>query len=108
MNKNSPTVTVKSAYDALGAAGFPKSFVTRLLPDWWDNALFKTSTGAIEFASILKQRLGLDVGFAENGELQVLAPDRRARYKSGRQRWRASYRSAPTWALRWASWPSSV
>lgn len=81
MNKNSPTVTVKSAYDALGAAGFPKSFVTRLLPDWWDNALFKTSTGAIEFASILKQRLGLDVGFAENGELQVLAPDRRARYK---------------------------
>lgn len=81
MNKNTPTVTVKSAYDALGAAGFPKSFVTRLLPDWWDNALFKTSTGAIEFASILKQRLGLDVGFAESGELQVLTPDRRARYK---------------------------
>lgn len=81
MNKNTPTVTVKSAYAALGAAGFPKSFVTRLLPDWWDNALFKTSTGAIEFASILKQRLGLDVGFAESGELEVLAPDRRARYK---------------------------
>lgn len=81
MNKNAPTVTVKSAYAALGAAGFPKSFVTRLLPDWWDNALFKTSTGAIEFASILKQRLGLDVGFAESGELEVLAPDRRARYK---------------------------
>ncbi|MBA0239817.1 ImmA/IrrE family metallo-endopeptidase [Stenotrophomonas maltophilia] len=81
MNKNTPMVTVKSAYDALSAAGFPKSFVTRLLPDWWDNALFKTSTGAIEFASILKQRLGLDVGFAESGELQVLAADRRARYK---------------------------
>lgn len=81
MNKNSPTVTVKSAYEALSAAGFPKSFVARLLPDWWDNALFKTSTGAIEFASILKQRLGLDVGFAESGELQILTPDRRARYK---------------------------
>ncbi|NIK44415.1 ImmA/IrrE family metallo-endopeptidase [Xanthomonas arboricola] len=81
MNKNTPTVTVKSAYEVLNAAGFPKSFVTRLLPDWWDNALFKTSTGAIEFASILKQRLGLDVGFADSGELQVLTPDLCARYK---------------------------
>lgn len=81
MNKNTPTVTVKSAYDALGAAGFPKSFVSRLLPDWWDNALFKTSTGAIEFASILKQRLGLDVRFTDSGELEVLTPNRPARYK---------------------------
>lgn len=81
MNKNTPTVTVKSAYHALDAAGFPKSFVSRLLPDWWDNALFKTSSGAIEFASILKQRLGVDVRFAENGELEVLATDGRARYK---------------------------
>jgi len=81
MNKNFPTVTVKSAYDALSAAGFPKSFVSRLLPEWWDNALFKTSTGAIEFASILKQRLGLDVRFADSGELEVLVPNRPARYK---------------------------
>ncbi|WP_457322146.1 hypothetical protein, partial [Stenotrophomonas sp. P5_B8] len=81
MNKNTPTVTVKSAYHALGEAGYPKSFVSRLLPDWWDNALFKTSSGAIEFASILKQRLGLDVRFGDSGELEVLASNRPARYK---------------------------
>ncbi|MBO9790179.1 ImmA/IrrE family metallo-endopeptidase [Xanthomonas phaseoli] len=81
MNKNTPTVTVKSAYDALCAAGFPKSFVARLLPEWWDNALFKTSTGAIQFASILKQRLGLDVRFAESGELEVVAKSKPVRYK---------------------------
>ncbi|WP_447905150.1 ImmA/IrrE family metallo-endopeptidase [Stenotrophomonas sepilia] len=81
MNKNFPKVTAKSAYGALGAAGFPRSFVSRLLPDWWDNELFKKSTGAIQFASILKQRLGLDVRFADSGELEVLAPNRPARYK---------------------------
>jgi len=81
MNKNTPRVTVKSAYDALDEAGFPKNFVSRLLPEWWDNALFKTSTGAIEFASILKQRLGLNVRFADSGELEVLALNRPARYK---------------------------
>ncbi|MEC3888089.1 ImmA/IrrE family metallo-endopeptidase [Xanthomonas campestris] len=81
MNKNFPKVTVKSAYDALGAAGFPRSFVSRLLPDWWDNELFRKSTGAIQFASILKQRLGLDVRFADSGELEVLAPNRPVRYK---------------------------
>jgi len=81
MNKTTPTVTAKSAFQALAAAGYPRGFVSRLLPDWWDNALFKTSTGAIEFAAILKQRLGLSVSFAADGELQVAPCDRRTRYK---------------------------
>lgn len=80
MNKT-PTVSAKEAFEALSAVGFPKTYVQRLLPDWWDNALFKTSSGAIEFASIVKQRLGVDVKFDQEGELRVLASDRAARFK---------------------------
>lgn len=43
-------ITVKSAYGSLQAAGFPKSFVDRMLPEWWDNSLLKTSAGALQFA----------------------------------------------------------
>ena len=80
MNKT-PNVSAKEAFEALGAAGFPKAYVQRLLPDWWDNALFKTSSGAIEFASIIKQRLGVNVEFDQEGELRVLASDRGVRFK---------------------------
>lgn len=79
--KKPPTVSAKEAYEALSSVGFPKTYVQRLLPDWWDNALFKTSSGAIEFASIVKQRLGVDVQFDQEGELQVLASDRPVRFK---------------------------
>ncbi|MFC4761748.1 ImmA/IrrE family metallo-endopeptidase [Dyella koreensis] len=81
MNTKTPVVSAKSAYESLAAAGFPKAYVTRLLPDWWDNALFKTSGGAIEFASILRQRLGIDVHFAKNGELEVSGMSTHARFK---------------------------
>jgi hypothetical protein len=80
MNK-SPNVSAKEAFEALSAVGFPKKYVQRLLPDWWDNALFKTSSGAIEFASIVKQRLGVDVKFDQDGELRVLATNQPARFK---------------------------
>lgn len=81
MNTKTPVVSTKSAYESLAAAGFPKAYVTRLLPDWWDNALFKTSGGAIEFASILRQRLGVDVRFAQSGELEVAGANNHARFK---------------------------
>jgi hypothetical protein len=81
MNTKTPVVSAKRAYESLAAAGFPKAYVTRLLPDWWDNALFKTSGGAIEFASILKQRLGVDVRFAKSGELEVSGLTTQARFK---------------------------
>lgn len=64
-------ITVKSAFESLQAAGYPRTYVTRLLPDWWDNSLLKTSAGAFQFALILKQRLGLDVSFGQDGNLAI-------------------------------------
>ena len=58
-------ITVKSTFERLQAAGYPRAYVTKLLPDWWDNSLFKTSAGAFQLALILKQRLGLDVSFGK-------------------------------------------
>ena len=74
-------ITVKSAYDSLQAAGFPKSFVDRMLPEWWDNSLLKTSAGALQFALILKQRLGLDVFFGQDGQLAINAQAPQASFK---------------------------
>ena len=64
-------ITVKSAFESLQAAGYPRTYVSRLLPDWWDNSLLKTSAGAFQFALILKQRLGLDVSFGQDGNLAI-------------------------------------
>lgn len=74
-------ITVKSAYESLQAAGFPKSFVDRMLPEWWDNSLLKTSAGALQFALILKQRLGLDVLFGQDGQLAINAHAPQASFK---------------------------
>lgn len=81
MNEKTPVISAKGAYAALGAAGFPSAYVKRSLPDWWDNALLKTSAGALQFATILKQRLGVEVRFAPNGEMLVLSGSQRARFK---------------------------
>lgn len=74
-------ITVKSAFESLQAAGYPRAFVTRLLPEWWDNSLLKTSAGAFQFALILKQRLGLDVNFGQDGNLAIEPRTAHANFK---------------------------
>ncbi|MGL4316098.1 MAG: ImmA/IrrE family metallo-endopeptidase [Pseudomonas sp.] len=74
-------ITVKSTFESLQEAGYPRAYVTKLLPDWWDNSLFKTSAGAFQFALILKQRLGLDVSFGQDGDLAIEPRAARANFK---------------------------
>ncbi|MFJ2485059.1 ImmA/IrrE family metallo-endopeptidase [Pseudomonas sp. NPDC087639] len=81
MDDASTPVTVKSAFSSLKAAGYPRSYIERLLPDWWDNSLFKTSAGALQFALILKQRLGLEASFDFDGHLLIQENVRSARFK---------------------------
>lgn len=81
MNKDSPVISAKHAYAALAAAGFPAAYIKRSLPDWWDNALLKTSAGTLQFATILKQRLGVEVRFALDGEMEIDSGTKRARFK---------------------------
>jgi len=80
-------LTVKGAFDTLKAAGFPRPYVERLLPDWWDNSLFRTSAGAVQFATLIKQRLGLDVNFESGGNLaiQTAAPNARFKHRKDTQ-----------------------
>lgn len=81
MDDSSTQVTVKSAFDRLKAVGYPRSYIEKLLPDWWDNSLFKTSAGALQFALILKQRLGLNASFGPDGDLHIEPEPRNARFK---------------------------
>jgi len=81
MDDVSTPVTVKSAFSSLKAAGYPRSYIERLLPDWWDNSLFKTSAGALQFALILKQRLGLEASFDFDGHLLIQENVSSARFK---------------------------
>lgn len=81
MNNKSPTISAKDAFESLNAAGFPQAFVKRALPDWWDNALLKSSAGVLQFASILKVRLGLEVSFAQDGQLRIQTENPSARFK---------------------------
>lgn len=81
MHNAKTPITVKSAFKSLQAAGYPRAYVTKLLPDWWDNSLLKTSAGAFQFALILKQRLGLDVSFGQDGDLAIEPRAARANFK---------------------------
>lgn len=74
-------LTVKGAFETLKAAGFPRPYVERLLPEWWDNSLFRTSAGVVQFATLIKQRLGLDVNFEASGNLAIQTATPKARFK---------------------------
>jgi hypothetical protein len=75
------TLSATQAYAQLRAVGYPRAYIDKLLPDWWDNALLRTSAGALQFAMILKQRLGLDVSFADSGAIGIRPGAVRARFK---------------------------
>jgi hypothetical protein len=72
---------IKRAFDTLKAAGFPRAFVERLLPDWWDNSLFRTSAGVVQFAMLIKQRLALDVRIEGDGGIVIQTAATNARFK---------------------------
>lgn len=74
-------LSATQAYAQLRAVGYSRAYIDKLLPDWWDNALLRTSAGALQFAMILKQRLGLDVTFGESGAIGIRPGAVRARFK---------------------------
>lgn len=74
-------LSATQAYAQLRAVGYSRAYIDKLLPDWWDNALLRTSAGALQFAMILKQRLGLNVSFAASGAIGIQPSAVRARFK---------------------------
>lgn len=70
-----------ATFRALSKAGFSRAYIERLLPEWWDNELLKTSAGAVQFALILQQRLGLELRFDESGSLSVSRMSAEGRFK---------------------------
>lgn len=94
---NSATATFK----ALKNAGFSRAYVERLLPEWWDNDLLKTSAGAVQFALILQQRLGLKLRFDESGYLFVgrTSTERRFKHRADTSEDELSVSASLGWAL---------
>jgi len=74
-------LSVGDAFELLNSNGYPRNFVEKFLPEWWDNSLLKTSSGALQFALIIKQRLGLEVCFSEEGFLYLLDDPFSVRFK---------------------------
>ncbi|KTT39840.1 hypothetical protein RSA46_05580 [Pseudomonas oryzihabitans] len=79
--RDTTPMSAKAAFETLKAAGYPRAYVERLLPDWWDNSLFKSVAGVTQFALILKHRLGLNVRIDTGGGLVVDAEPVRVRFK---------------------------
>ena len=74
-------MSAKAAFETLKAAGYPRAYVEKLLPEWWDNSLFKSAAGVMQFALILKQRLGLNVHIDTGGGLVIDAEPAHSRFK---------------------------
>lgn len=55
---------------SINACGLPTSIVGRVLPSWWDDELFKTNSGMMQFCLLMKNRLGVDAKFLDDGKLQ--------------------------------------
>lgn len=70
-----------ATFNILRKHGFPRTYIEKLLPEWWDNELLKTSAGAVQFAIILQQRLGLEVRFDDSGSLSVGQMSAEGRFK---------------------------
>ncbi len=81
MSEQNNILTVGNAFELLNSNGYTKTFVKKFLPEWWDNSLLKTSSGALQFALIIKQRLGLEVFFSEAGELCLAEESFTVRFK---------------------------
>ncbi|MEN8170582.1 MAG: ImmA/IrrE family metallo-endopeptidase [Pseudomonadota bacterium] len=81
MSKQNNTLSVGDAFELLNSNGYPRAFVEKFLPEWWDNSLLKTSSGALQFALIMKQRLGLEVFFTEDGSLRLSEESFAVRFK---------------------------
>lgn len=81
MTDQTHALSATRAYSELRGRGYPRAFIEKLLPDWWDNALLQTSAGSLQFALILRQRLGLEVSFADSGEINIRGSAAPRRYK---------------------------
>lgn len=81
MENQKKPLFVGEVYTLLGQAGYPRLYVESMLPAWWSNSLLKTSSGALQFALFIKQRLGLEVEFNEDGQLSLKDEIISVRYK---------------------------
>lgn len=74
-------LSISGSISALATLGYPRSYLKRVLPEWWDSSLGGTAAGALQFALMVKERLGINGTFDSNGRLQLEAPRLEARYK---------------------------
>lgn len=81
MTDRTHAISATRAYAQLRDRGYPRAFIEKLLPDWWENDLLHTSAGSLQFALILRQRLGLEVSFVDSGDLNILGSTAPRRYK---------------------------
>lgn len=81
MNKTTTPITAEAAFKQLSQAGYSKGYIQKLLPDWWDNSLLRTSAGSLQFALILRQCLGLKVQFNDGGGIAIASVAPTARFK---------------------------
>jgi Zn-dependent peptidase ImmA (M78 family) len=59
------------SYSKLRDAGFNKPFVRAVLPEWWSDEILTSGSGMVEFAGLVRQRLGVVSRFDEDGLLDV-------------------------------------
>jgi Zn-dependent peptidase ImmA (M78 family) len=81
MNIDSGSISASEAYGLLQREGYPRAYVEKLLPTWWDNALLKTGAGILQFALFAKQRLGLELHFDHDGKLSIADDPVAVRFK---------------------------
>ncbi|NQD37651.1 hypothetical protein HPT27_11500 [Permianibacter sp. IMCC34836] len=76
-----PSLTPTQLYQQLQKQGFPRSFVERLLPEWWDDGLLKTSSGLLELAVILRRRTAAELQIGVDGRVTLAPPGQPMRFK---------------------------
>lgn len=68
-------------YKTLSQIGLKKNHVRVLLPDWWDDSIAKSETGAWEFVTLLSRRLSLDAKSLASGNIVPIGSVSNIAYK---------------------------
>jgi Zn-dependent peptidase ImmA (M78 family) len=74
-------IATQQIYRTLSQVGLKKNHVRTLLPDWWDDSIASSETGAWEFVMLISRRLSIDAKSLASGSIVPIGSVSNIAYK---------------------------
>lgn len=74
-------IGIQQIYRTLSQIGLKKNHIRALLPEWWDDSVASSETGAWEFVTLLSRRLSIDAKSLASGSIVPIGSVSNVAYK---------------------------